>query len=91
MRKLFLTASVVFGLVGCGGSAGDQALAKMEGAKTEMCACKDKACGDKVMKDLMEWGEKFEKDNKDKKPSEEQEKKAEAIGKEMSECYMKLK
>jgi hypothetical protein len=91
MRKLFLTASVVFGLVGCGGGAGDQALAKMEGAKNDMCACKDKACGDKVMEDLMKWGEQFEKDNKDKKPTKEQEEKGEKIGKEMAECYAKLK
>jgi hypothetical protein len=90
MRKLFLTASVVFGLLGCGGSAGDEALAKMEGFKNDICACKDKECAEKVMKDMMEWGEKFEKDNKDKKPSKEQEEKGDKIGKEMQECMTKL-
>jgi hypothetical protein len=91
MRKLFLTASVVFGLVGCGGGASDKAMAKLEGAKNDMCACKDKACGDKVMEELVKWGEQFEKDNKDKKPTEEEMKKGEEITKAMMECHGKLK
>ena len=90
MRKFFVTASLVFGLVACGKSAGDEALSKMEGFKNDICACKDKACAEKVMKDMMEWGEKFEKDNKDKKPSKEQEEKAEKISKEMQECMEKV-
>jgi succinate dehydrogenase/fumarate reductase flavoprotein subunit len=92
MRKFMLTASLVFGLVACGKSAGDEALNKMEGFKNDMCACKDKACAEKVTKDMMDWMEKFAKDNKDldKKGSKEQEEKAEKISKEMQDCMEKL-
>lgn len=91
MRNFLLVGALVFGLGACSKSAGDEALSKMEGFKNQMCECKDKACAEKVQKEMGEWFEKFAKDNKDKKPEKDKdmEEKASKIMKEMEECTTK--
>lgn len=91
MRNFLLIASVVLGLGACGKSGGDEVLSKMEDFKGQACACKDKACGEKVMKDMSEYMEKWMESNKDFKPSKEQDEKADKIGDEMRDCIEKLK
>jgi hypothetical protein len=90
MRNIMLVASVVFGLGACGKSAGDEALSKLEGFKNQICACKDKACAEKVSEEMTKWGEEFQKNNKDKEPSKEQMEKAAKITEELGECMTKL-
>lgn len=77
--------AMVLGLGACGGKA-DEAIGKMKALKDEMCACKDKACADKVTEKMM----KLDGDNKDTKGSPEQVKEATKIAEEMMKCMMKL-
>ena len=69
---------------------GDAALAKLAEFKDQICACKDKACADAVMKGMMEWGEEFEKTHAGLKPTAEQEARADAISSEMTPCMQRL-
>ncbi|HEU0030491.1 MAG TPA: hypothetical protein VFQ53_07660 [Kofleriaceae bacterium] len=86
-----IIASVVLGLGACGKKGGaDDALAKMEDFKKQVCACADMACAEKVSKEMDKYMEEFEKNNKDVKPTKEQDEKADKIGDEMSACMKKL-
>jgi hypothetical protein len=69
---------------------GDAALAKLAEFKDQICACKDKACADAVMKGMMEWGEEFERTHSNLKPTKEQEARADAISSEMTPCMQRL-
>jgi hypothetical protein len=95
MKKIafvFIAAMAVLSFTGCKkkGGAGE-AMAKMEGFKNDMCKCADKACAEKVSKAMEEWtksmGEKGEKMMKEM--SDEDKKKATAIGEELGKCLMK--
>lgn len=90
MKNLLLVAGLVFA-AGCGSKA-DGALGEMEGFKTRMCECKDKACGETVMKDMMEWGKKM-KDSGVKKDdmSDDQKAKGKELSKDMQKCMADLK
>lgn len=70
-----------FALAGCGNST----LKEMESVKDKICACKDKACIDKIEKDSSEL------EGKMKELSEEEQKKALAIAMEAMACAAKLK
>jgi len=90
MKKFLLVAALVYA-AGCGSKA-DNAIGELEGFKTRMCECKDKACGDEVQKDMKEWKTKM-KDSDVKKSdlSEDQKAKAKDVGMEMMKCAMALK
>lgn len=89
MKAFFSIVGFAF-LVGCGGGGIDGVLKEYEGYKDKMCACKDKACADKVEADatayLMKAAEKF----KDSKPSKEQDEKFDKLEDAMSECQKKV-
>jgi hypothetical protein len=93
MKKIafaFLAALAVMSFAGCkkkGGTA--DILAKMEGFKNDMCKCKagDKACAEKVGKDMNAYMESMKgKIPDEKNVSEADKKKSEAIGMEMMKC-----
>jgi hypothetical protein len=80
MKKIafvFIAALAVLSFTGCKKKdAMKEAMGKMEGFKTAMCACKDKACAEKVDKDMKDYGEKMKgKGDKDAKMSPDDEKK----------------
>jgi Sec-independent protein translocase protein TatA len=76
--------AMVLGLSACGGKAGE-AIGAMKKAADDMCACKDKACADKVNAALEKTMEKY----KDVKGTEADGKKLEPIMKKMMDCSMK--
>ena len=75
MRKTWLLAAVL--AVGCHDASKD-----IEKLADRACACKDKACADKVIDDLVE----FAKNNKNAKGDED---KAAKAAERMMECAMK--
>jgi hypothetical protein len=87
----FIAAMAVLSFTGCKKKSGaGEAIAKMEGFKNEMCACKDKACADGVDKKMMDWGAANKpKDGKPMEMSKEEKDKSEAISKAMSDCRTK--
>ena len=91
MKKILFVVSMLGLAVGCGGNVGDEAIAKMESAKKQICACKDKACAEKVGEDMRKWMDSKEKDNKDFKPSKAQMEKIMKVTSEIEACMDKLK
>jgi len=92
----FLAAVSLAGL-GCRKNKGDAdkagiAIAKLTALKDRMCACKDKACSDKVSAELAEWGQEQEKSDVDKpaSPGEKDSEKMEALRDEVANCLLKL-
>jgi hypothetical protein len=66
-----IALAFLFGLSACK----DDATKAMEGFKDEMCACKDKACAEKVTEKMGKWAtDNADKVKKDEKPTPEQEK-----------------
>ncbi|MBL0220704.1 MAG: hypothetical protein IPQ07_43405 [Myxococcales bacterium] len=95
MRNLMITAGLVLGLGGlsaCGGKDKfDEVLGELEGFKTRMCECKDKACAEKVQEDWRAYRKTMkEKLGKDTKPSEAQDKKGKALDEDMRVCRKKF-
>jgi hypothetical protein len=89
MKKIafaFIAAMAVLSFGGCK-KKGDDAAAKMEGFKTEMCACKDKACADAVQKKVTDWSNAQPKPKEGEKPKADP--KMEATMKAYTECMMK--
>ena len=79
MRKTWLLAIVfAVGAVGCHDASKD-----IEKLADRACACKDKACAEKVIDDLVE----FAKHNKNAKGDED---KAAKAAERMMECAMKV-
>jgi len=75
MKIILLSLVCVFGL-GC-----SDASKKLEGLADRACACKDKACADKVIDDLVS----FMKENKNARGDEE---KAKAAGQRLGQCVI---
>lgn len=85
MKKHVVSGIALAFLVGLSGCK-DDLTKQMEGFKDEMCACKDKACAEKVAEKMGKWAtENAEKVGKDTKPTPEQEK----LGTEMTQCMTK--
>ncbi|HVK72521.1 MAG TPA: hypothetical protein VM734_04350 [Kofleriaceae bacterium] len=90
MKKI-LIAVAMLGLAGaCGGNAADELLGKMKEFKDKTCACKDKACLEKVEKDAMEWMMKNADKFKNVKPSKAQDEAADKLDDEMDACKKKI-
>lgn len=83
----FLATASLFAVGACkkkgGGDAGE-AVAKMTEFKDQMCACKDKACADRVTEDFAALGEK----HKNTKATEAQIREAGKIAEEYGKCMM---
>ena len=91
----FLAAASLFTVGACkkkgGGDAGE-AMAKMSEFKDQMCACKDKACADKVTEAYTKWGTDMASKagaNKDMKPDPEMAKKMGEVTQAYTECATK--
>ncbi|HEY0988304.1 MAG TPA: hypothetical protein VGD80_14675, partial [Kofleriaceae bacterium] len=95
MKKISIAflAAVSLASFGCkkkGG--GSDVVAKMGEFKERMCACKDKACSDKVTEDMGKWSQEQSKASADKeaRPNEEDAKKMMAVSDEMNKCLQKI-
>ncbi len=92
MKKL--TIVLLLGVfAGCGGgSAADEAMAKMKVARDAACACKDLACAEKAKGDYKEWEKKNIKRLKEGgKPSKSFQEKFRKLGDDADACMEKLK
>src|SRR5262245_52319154 len=93
MKKLTLAFAIAMAFVsfgckkkGAGGGAAE-AMAKMTEFKDEMCKCKDAKCAQDVSDKMTKWSQEQSKNAKEPpKMSEEDQKKAAAIGEEMGKC-----
>lgn len=91
----FLATASLFAVGACkkkgGGDAGE-AVAKMTEFKDQMCACKDKACADKVQEGMTKWSTEMAAkagDKKDQKADEATMKKMTEVGQAYGECMTK--
>ncbi|HEX4452887.1 MAG TPA: hypothetical protein VH143_18560 [Kofleriaceae bacterium] len=66
------------------------AMVKMEQFETEMCACKDSKCAQKVSDEMAKWSQEMAKGNRiPPKMSDDDVKRATAIGEAMGKCMQK--
>jgi hypothetical protein len=93
MKKIafaFIAALAVLSFAGCKKKdAVKEAMAKVEGFKNDMCKCKagDKACAEKVQKDMLAWADSMKGKMPDEKSmSDADKKKGEENRKEMEKC-----
>jgi hypothetical protein len=91
----FLTTASLFAVGACkkkGGGDAAEAVTQMTKFKDEMCACKDKACADKVQESMTKWSTDMAAkagDKKDQKPDEATMKKMTEVGTQYGECMTK--
>jgi hypothetical protein len=92
MKKISIAflAAVSIATFGCKKKGGADVVAKMNEFKERMCACKDKACAEKVNDDLMKWSTEQSKGDKEAKGTDEDNKKIISISEDMSKCQQKL-
>ena len=83
MKKISIAfvAAMALASFGCKKKGAAEAMGKMNDFRDKMCACKDKACADKVIDDLVT----FMKDNKNARGDEE---KAKAAGQRLGMCVV---
>jgi hypothetical protein len=68
----------------------DDAMAKMEQFKNEMCTCKDTACAQKVSDEMAKWSQQMAKGNRmPPRMSDDDVKRATVIGEQMGKCMQK--
>ncbi len=88
--KFSMTVLVaVLAFAACKKDKGDAALDKMSSFKDQACACKDKACIDKVQGDMIKWASE-QKDMENMKPTEAQKKRGKEITDAMEACTTKI-
>src|SRR5258705_2869648 len=60
MTKLLIALMATMSMIAIAGckkkSGADGSIAKLEGFEKQMCACKDKACADRVQDEMTKWG-----------------------------------
>lgn len=93
MQKIIRISALVFafGLVACKSDV-DEAVGKMKKFSEDMCACKDKACAEKVTADMVKYGEEMAKKHEGKAEpavSDAQKKEMEEAMKKLTECTTK--
>src|SRR4029079_12222914 len=89
MKKISIAflAALSLASFGCKKKGGAEASAKMTEFRDRMCACKDKACADKVNDDLTKW---TQEQAKEAKATEEDNKKMMQMSEEMRKCMQKI-
>ncbi|MCW5807071.1 MAG: hypothetical protein KIT31_32240 [Deltaproteobacteria bacterium] len=70
--------------------AGDDTLAKMVEVTDKMCACKDKACSERVQEEFTRWGADMAKKSDREETDADVQKKITDVMTRYSECMMKL-
>jgi hypothetical protein len=74
-----------------GGSPMAVAIAKMQEFTSEMCACKDSACAQRVSDEMTKWGQSMAQSGRDMdmRPTEDETKQIADITKQMTDCMTK--
>ena len=92
MKKMgiVLVAAMSLASFGCKkkGGMGD-AISKLSGFKDQMCKCTDATCAQKVSEEMTTWTQQTQKDQKQAKPSDEEQKKMADITKQLTDCMTK--
>ena len=96
MTKLSMFAVGIALAIGCGGNDPmDKAISGLSDWKSKMCACKDKACADKVHEDYKKWEndvlEPMFKGKKESDMPKDKMEKAEKLDDERKECRRKFR
>jgi hypothetical protein len=73
-----------------GGDKIDAMIAKMGGFRDRVCACKDKACGETIAKEIQAWQLALAKDLADAKPTKDQDDRFDKVDNEIRACRTKL-
>jgi hypothetical protein len=94
MMKLsivFLAAMSLAGS-GCHKNKAGESIVKLTELKDKMCACKDKACSDKISEEMTRWSQAQAKSDGDKPVplSEEDAEKTAAVTAQIAQCLLKL-
>src|SRR5437899_11940601 len=87
MKAFAGVVSVALMLVGGAACKKNDPMAQMSKFVDKLCACKDQKCAEGVSKEMKDWGDK---QDKSKKPSDADMKKAEEMAKKMMDCQTKL-
>ena len=91
--RTFVAIAVLTALAGCPKTrrrSADAAMAKMRDLKDMMCACKDKACADKVQDELNRWSsEMASRSDRPERPDEKLMKEMQEVGTQYGECMVK--
>jgi hypothetical protein len=96
MQKISIAflAAISLASFGCPNkkASSSDVIARMVELKDKMCACKDKACTEKVTEELTRWGQEQAKATGDKvvNLSEDERKKSATVSEEMSKCMAKV-
>jgi hypothetical protein len=90
MQKAII--ALLFGslVAACGGSAADEAMAKLKTKKDKICACKDVACAEKADEEYDKWMEANMKRLKGAEPSDSFKKKFKDLEHAARDCMDKL-
>src|SRR6185503_1141221 len=85
-------AAVLLASFGCKNKGGGEVVAKMTEFKDRMCACKNKACTDKVTEDMTKWNQELAKTGGDKeaKLNDDAQNKVMLASDEMTRCLQKI-
>lgn len=93
MQKFIRTSAALMLVLSLGAckSEVDEAIGKMKKFSDDMCACKDKACAEKVTAEMTKYGEEAAKKDAAKAttPTEAQAKEMVDSSKKMGECMAK--
>ena len=83
---------IAFALLASAGckKKGNDAMAKMESFQSQMCACADKACADKVQDEMTKWAADAAKMAKPDESDPEMAKKSGEVMAKYTECMTKL-
>jgi hypothetical protein len=73
-----------------GGDDFDQAIVTLEGYRTKMCACTDKACAEAIQGEFKAWRMNLRGKLKGRKPSKEQDERGNAVDRELKACRRKF-
>ena len=92
MKKISIAflAAMSLAAFGCRKDKDGESIAKLTELKNRMCACKDKACSEKVSDEYSRWSQTQAKSDGDKPghPGEE-DKKMEELTEELTQCLLK--
>ena len=86
MTKMTIAFAALMAFGGC--KKKNDTMGKLESFQQQMCACKDKACADKVNDDMSKWSADMA--GKDDKPDPDMAAKATDVMAKYTECMTKL-
>jgi len=91
MRRIGFVVAVALAVTGCAKKTGaGDAVAKLTAFRERMCACKDRACADKVSGELRDWSKDPPGITKTAPVNEEEAKELAAVTDELATCMARV-